>query len=751
VENKIIFHANIDDDPNDFTRLQDFVEGAIDHVVGDAITLNARYTGFNASKSGVTSIEVQPGRLYSAGKVYASGATAWTRDFLTQLPVAGKRVALLVTWGSESDTDVRPRQFLINAETRQAEPQAVPMVHARVANLQVVLGAEAPDPTDPIVDAGYTVIARVVLTATGVDTVTMLEATKLPSIQDHEDRIEDLEEFEVSAGFQIKTLSSDLAALKEANSRGQADQASLGRTLQRLAVLEAKNGVLQNAVDSNANFFLDTVKSKLDDPLSHVKVEEGIRMPNAAEGLSALQIFNPLDSGATIKAGIMFPAYTREAWFTSGGITADTQISSYSQTTFNMIQKTMSRQRIRYGDAFTVCSNSLWWQTGQYDGGSRFYRAGEIYEVESITMIDYPGHNWVRLKQIWIDNYDEPYWEKVTNTISVNGAQIAQTWLQGQNMWLDAVGVCFTRLAAAGTCHVAIVEVSDFGLPNLKAAIATTTILREQMVLGGETTVTLQPTYLQAGKRYALVLTTSADHWVGTVPNFSQGTFFYVLDGAYAQGDAFKDLWFRLHRCRFNQARQVITLQPLQLSGGILAIDLIAGTIVPEGTSLSYEIQVGSSWYNLLDTDNYMLGQGGTIPPLLPFRAVFNGSVDCMPAINLLDSSVSVTRPDVSARHITQTRTLPVPSTQIRVIERYEFFNPTYHTAGVKLRTGATFATEVAPSSTSTYIDPADGSYERTYVFNLGAAVTQFRVQTELATSTNQRVFHVAWQKDYAL
>lgn len=341
----------------------------------------------------------------------------------------------------------------------------------------------------------------------------------------------------------------------------------------------------------------------------------------------------------------------------------------------------------------------------------------------------------------------------MTITKTVTGAQVAETWLQGQNMWLDAVGIWIQRLAEAGSIHVAIVEVSDFGLPDLKRVIAETTLLRADMKLNTETTVPLQPTYLQAGKRYALVLTTAADHWVGTVPGqqFTQGTFFYVLDGAYAQGDAFRDLWMRLYRCKFKQARQVVTLQPLQLSGGILGIDIIAGTIVPQGANLSYEIQVGGKWYNLMEPDTYMLGQGGSIPPLLPLRAVFNGSVDCQAAINLLDSSVLVSRPDVTATHITQTRTLPVASTQIRVIERYEFMDPIYHTAGVNLLTGAGFGTEVSPSSTSTVTDPVDGSTERTYVFNLGASITQYRVKTSLTTSSNQRIFHVAFQKDYAL
>ncbi|MGX9944863.1 hypothetical protein ACTG4Q_20575 [Bradyrhizobium denitrificans] len=751
MENKIIFHANIDDDPTDFTRLQDFAEASLDHVVLDGISDRTKYTGFGTTKSAVTQISVAPGRLYSAGKVYASSSTAWSKDFITQLPVAGKKIAAVVTWGQESDTDVRPRQFLINAETRQAEPQAVPLVHSRVANLNVQIGQEAPDPVAPLVDAGYTTIALVVLTPTGVDTITMVTDNQLPSVQRHEDRIGDLETFEETAGLQIRTLATDIAALKEAGSKGDVDQATMARTLTRLAVLESKNGVVYTAIDSSANFFLDHSKSKLDDPLSHVLVEEGIRMPHAAEGAAALNIFNALDANATIKNGLLFPAYTREAWLQSGSISGELQIAAYSVSSFDMVQKTISRQRIRYGNEFIVCTNSLFWQTGQFDGVSRFFRGGEIYEVENPG--DAWGHSWMRLRQIWIDTYEEAYWDKVTITNTVTGTQIAETWLQGQNMWLDAVGIWFTRLAASGSANLAICEVSDYGLPNIKQCIAQTTLLRENMKLNAETVVPLQPTFLSAGKRYALVVTTAADHWVAVVPGqqFTQGTFFYVLDGAYAQGDAFKDLWMRLYRCKFNQARAVITLNPLQLPGGILAIDLVAGTVVPNGTTLTYEIQVGSVWYNLLDVDKYMLGQGGTIPPLLPLRAVFMGSVDCMPALNLADSSVYVSRPDIYAQHVTQTRTLPAASTQIRVIERYEAFDPVYHTASCKLLTGAGFGTQVSPSSVSTYIDPDDGAYERTYVFNLGAAVTQYRVLTRIDTSTNQRVFHVGWQKDYAL
>jgi len=761
LEKKIIFHDNIDDDPADFTRGFDFIEASLDHVVADGIHSGVKFTGFEVTKSAPTQISVSPGRLYSGGKVHASGDAAWTKDFLTSLPVAGKRIAAIVTWGAESNTDVRERQFLINAETRQAEPQAVPLVQARIANVAAQLGQEAPDPAAPLVDVGYTIIALVTLSTTGVDQIVMVAANQLPSVEGLDARVADLERFDELTGFQLKTLSSDIAGIKALQGRGVTPE-QYSRTLMRMSVLESKLGVSSSAIDSDANFFLDASKSQLDDPLSSVKVQEGMRFPDAAAATSVLQIFNPLDPYAKIASGVLFPAYTREAWLATGAWAGETQIMSFSQASNQMVQKAMSRQRIRYGEEFTVCTNSAWWQSGQYDAltgifklpnGEAFQAGLDLNGLPPVYTGDNFLHTVVRLRQIWTDTVTEPYWDNITTPITVTGAQIAETWLQGQDMWLDAVGLWFSRLAAAGTVHVAVAEVSNFGLPDLSKVIASTTVQRADMALAAETVVALQPTFLRAGQRYALVLTTAADHWVATVngANFTQGTFFYMLDGAYAQGDASRDLWMRLYRAKPKQQRAVINLSPLQLAGGILSIDLTAGAISPAGTSLSYEVQVGSTWYNLNDVSVYVLGQGGVIPPLLPFRAVFNGTDAVMPCLNLGDSLCKVSRPATALRHISKTRTLPASSTQIRVIQRYEYFDPTYHTASVQLRTGAGFGTVTAPSSVSTAIDPVDGAYERTYVFNLGAGVTQFRKDTQLSSSTSQKTCHVAWSKDYAL
>lgn len=769
MENRVNFYEGMDVDPADHNTLQQYAQESLDHVVADAVTTSQRYAGFTVTKTGITSVSVDPGRLYSGGKRYAK-TIATAQDFITSLPLAGKKIVSVVVWGAEQDTGVTPREFLLNEETGASEPKPVAMTKARIANVQFAQGTEAPDPTPPIVDVGYTRIANITLSTTGVDKIEMLVDTQVENLDTIGDRTEGLEAFKAEAGPKISTLSSDLAKLSN-QLRSTASSTMIERVLMRLSVLEFTAKIPANAVDSQADYFLSHEFSDLTHPNSNCKVEEGIRFPDGAADDKQLQIFDPLTPKVKIVNGIMLPAYDRELWLKSGEYQGEVQVASYSYQAYTMVQKTMTRQRTRYGAEFTVCSNSAFWNSGIYDYFTRTFRRGnevfeavEMYSVaDNILNYDAAGnpinHSLLRLRQIWVDNVAEPYWDKVTIDHNVNGAQIAESFLQGQNMWLDAIGLYFTRLANDGNVTINLVEVNSFGLPMLDSTISHTVLTRDKMALYPlETVVPIEPVYLQAGKRYAIVVTTAADHWVATVPgeSFTQGTFFYVLDGAYAQGDGTKDLMFKLYRAKFRQNRTVIELNSLSLAGGLLSIDINADTVSPAGTTVTYEIQPSGSgqWYNLLDVNAYILGQGGSIPVLCGFRAVLNGSVDMMPAVKLTGSSVHISRPATSRTHITATRTLPATSQTIHVIQRFEGWDAVHHTAAVKLRTGSGYNTLVTPTSFTDVagIDEFGQNWiERHYVFALATAVNSYKIQSEGTTDSAQITYHVAWRKDYAL
>ena len=90
-----------------------------------------------------------------------------------------------------------------------------------------------------------------------------------------------------------------------------------------------------------------------------------------------------------------------------------------------------------------------------------------------------------------------------------------------------------------------------------------------------ETPVPIVPTYLKSGRRYAIVLVTTGDHYVAmtnTDNGVVQGTFFVSTDGAFFAGNLVDDMKMRLYYAKFSASRVVVELTPLQLAGGIRVI-----------------------------------------------------------------------------------------------------------------------------------------------------------------------------------
>lgn len=751
MERRVIFHDGQDNDPQDYNNLQAFAQESLDHLVQDGLTADRRYAGFDAVANGAVQLTVQPGRIYSGGKVFAA-KDVFTKDFTTQLPVATKKIVLLVGYGQEVETDVRPREFLINEETGQSEAKPVAMTIARQAVLNTVAGQENADPLPPLIDAGLIVIATIVLSPTGIVSVAMYEETRLDSVDSNSQRLAAVERFNGRIAPKVDSLESDIAALTSGQA-GVVTRETYGRALGRLAVLEARGGIPSSALDSAADFFLDASGMDLAVAGSQVRVEEGIRFADEAQALTQLQIFDPLNPRAKIVGGVMFPAFESERKMALAPASGDVRIAAYSYANHRIVQKTVSRHRIRYGAARTVCTNSAWWQSGRYDAAANIFRVGaETWAVDAGDQARaLQDHQFIRVTQFWQDSWEEPYWDRVTVEEIVPGAQVAETFLQPNDAWVTGVGLTFTQLAADGGIALAIVE-TDRGLPLLDRAVARTTLTRDQLLLNAETVVPVGPVFLTGGKRYAIVVISAADHRLATVQGsvYPQGTFFYVLDGAYQQGDATRDLMFSLHCAKFASARAVVELANLQLAGGITDIDILSPAVIPGSTQLTYEVQIDGRWIPLDRTDGLVLGAGGNLPPNLPLRVVFTGTPDVMPAVTLTGSRAVVSRPRTVFTGTSATRNLPAASTSIRVIARLEYFREADHDFACQLLTGAGFATAVAPSATTDKLTD-DGAVERTFVFNLGAGVTAFRKRFTGATNSPLNTFHVAFTKDYAL
>jgi hypothetical protein len=751
---------------SDLNTLQNYVQAGVDNVVVDALTVGSAYSGFLAAKTGPTEVTLAPGRLYRAGKIYARAAPQ-AFDFLQQLPVAARKIVQIAAWGSEEDTNVDAVAFLNLATSTPANPVWQPRPHAqdraRVANLGAVVGAESPAPTAPVVDAGMLLVAQIVLTPAGVDSVTMIRANEIANLEEVDTRVEDAERWIEAARPKLASIESDLAKL--ANTQQSAVATGLlGRILGRLATVEAKSGIPSNAADSDADLFLDDSKSDADHPLYSAKIEEGLRFADDAAAETPIVLFNPFNTHAMISGGVLFPAYDPELRFSIGPATGEDQVSTYDYRNEQFRQKTIARQRRRFGPSFSgymyAWNGGGWlytfagWQQGSYDKVKKIFTvtSGETFEVE-------PAWSWgdyvysSRVRQFWIDNWQETNWDLIATSYQIAGAACEETFQAAQDMWWNSIDLSFTQIAATGDVTVLLLECTTTGAADPTKVLGRATTPAAALAKAPAKTKFqfAPPVFLAAGKRYAVRVVTPGNHFLATAdgPSFPGGMFFEVRAG-YSLANPQKHIVMDVYGCRFRRPYVELEFSALSLSGGITDIDILTGAVAPASTALTFVVESNGVRIPLDAGGADALNAGGNLPNMLKFYGVFQGTPEMMPAIDIAHSRVRVSRPKTALAHISEPHTLAAPSASIRASMKMLDFDANFHTSTMKLLSGADFATETAPSS---YSDLAldDGSIERTFVWNLGAAIGAYKLKAVGTTTTALKLFVGALRKSWEL
>lgn len=746
MERKVTFRDRQEQQAADHNNLQAFVAETFDDLVFDAIHNGKAFAGFETTATGTTEVTIQPGQLYAAGAMHVARDVT-VKSLFEYLPVATRRKVALVTWATEGDVDVQPRDFLINVDTGETEPQAVSMEHRRVANVGTQPGIESPDPSPPVLSEVLLPFAIVTLTTTGIESIEMVVSNRLPRLRDMHASVKTLISWKDATEPRITTIASDITALAS-RIGGTTTQRDLFRVYADVARLKELADLPDDYADYAADRFLTKDETDVANVNLLAKVEEGVRFADANAGLSELNVFSTLDPNQVISGGVLLPKHGHVTRLNIDGYVGEVSVSQYGYQTFDVVERMMSRRRIRYGTTYTVCTNNAWWRSGTYDPASHIFRHinGETFEI--LDNPDTHGGNvhYIRFRQFWYDVYEEPYWDYVVNDHTITGAQVAQSVLNSQDGWLTKVGFYLTRRAGSGNLNLTICE-TVAGAPDLSKAVMHMTVPYEQLKLfPQQTLVSIPPTFLKAGSRYAVVITTNADHWLAMASgnSYAQGTFFYSTDGAFYQGDLTRDLMLELQFARFNAPRVEIALQPLQLDGGIAAIDILADTIVPGATELRYEVQVGGAWVPLSEVDTRALI---TLPPLLPLRAIFLGTSDIMPGLKLVGSQVLVSRPRTTFKHISTARILPAPTSTVRLQLRLESWSQANHACTANLKVGVGFATTEAPDVTETVIVD-DYAIIKTFTFNLAAPVSTFKIEIDGSTTSALDVFHVGERVD---
>ena len=707
-------------DPN---NAQDYIAQTFKDLVADGLSDGMHYAGLGTSQQSATEILVAAGRLYDEGSVYVLDASQ-VKDLFAHLPLAQKRIVAVAVWGSQIETDVEPRDFLVDLTEGTTEPQAVAMTRLNLLTVDIIPGAESADPQAPSAGTALAV-AYVTLGTTGVESIEMLTANQLPQGLDLSSRLGTVETWKDGAEPRITSIATDLAALG-AKTAGLASHQTLVNLASDIADLREHLSLPDSYSAWAADRYIDDSESDDTQPGYSCVVDHGLRYGHAGESTAPLALLNPVDPNVYRSANdLVLPAFEHEQRIRTTGYAGSVLINAYPAYAWEWTPYGWSPWRYHYGWAWNPYMpwwNSWYW--GAYGYTWQFYLGAPYWYHHPVLPFVPAGA-----------------------PVTGNGSMVAQTFLVSNALWLSKLGLWFTAAGATGDVTAIIAE-TVAGVPDLTKALSVTTLAVGDLVpYPLETELVIEPVYLEPGKRYALVLISQGAHQLAVVSGdrYTQGTLFYGSDGAYLQGDLTKDLMFALYGARFDNPRIEVPLQSVSLAGGLTDIDLEAEQIVPEGMELSYEIQVNGKWRPLAEEVDLL---SATQPDLVPLRAVFVGTSDMAAGVRLNASGLKASRPASSFTHFSAERTLPSASEDIEVRLLIAGWDAGDHTLTVTLEDGAS-------TYTSQGLVESDENGARRFVHSftpeVGTGITTYRIKIVGTRAAGTVPFAITERTDIAI
>ena len=335
MESTVTFRDRQELQSADLNNAQDFARASIDHVVKDAIEGGKGYVGFVATKTAATEVTLTEGRLYAGGAVYARPDNV-VLDLFNLMPLVTRKRVALVAWGQSVDTDVQPRDFLIDAQLGTTEPQSVAMENNRHCEVSTVAGTEGPDPSYPATDANVTVIAYIVLDTTGIVSIEQWAATHLPNLRLVADRVTSLELWRGQISGQVDTLRTDLSALAD-RMKLVALKSDLADVTGRLDDLRKKVYEPAAYIYYGTDHFLSNIGTNEAHAAYDAVISEGIRFPNAGSAVGALALLNPNNVYVTQVSDFVLPKYAAAIRMDLTGYSSETRMSQYTYETTEVV------------------------------------------------------------------------------------------------------------------------------------------------------------------------------------------------------------------------------------------------------------------------------------------------------------------------------------------------------------------------------------------------------------------------------
>jgi hypothetical protein len=720
----------------DLNDLQAFAQEGIEALFADGVGAGKYYSGLEVTQLNPTEVRVAPGRYWTGGQCFARlenlqiGIQADTIPLLQYLPSEYERAIALCVYGDTRDTNVEPRDFLIDLVTQETEPAPVPINRVQLALVGLYPGTEAPQPQLPIIPAGVLHFCTVWLQPTGISRIEMVAANRVPSTSGAYFDLDEFLRWKSSIEALLESLRSELAALYELikNFSPLAQLRLMGLDIARLK--EWAN--LPDTFSAyGSDWFLDAEESDTARAGYDARVSNGLLFPVAASATLPIALLSANDSSVRVSNGLVLPAHTNRRRFATTGYAGRDIGLTVEQQSFEVREFEISTFVHNYGWSYN--QYGAWWSEN-YNQGKDFTQGTALNIHNAGDKLTF-AYDWVLQ---WNNHWTlQPVRQQylAPSTITVVGAMVAQTFMSPASMWLTAVDLHFTKIDSSGAVTLVICRVSETGEPLLGQALSQTTLNHNQLKLHSQATqFAMPPAFLYSGQRYALCVISQGAHRLATVAGkeFTEGTLFTSTSGSFFEGDLTQDLLFSLYSASFSAARTVVALQPLSLSGGFSDLVIDAPAFIPQGTDLSYEIQVNGVWHPLAEPTYYLQN----LPDNVPLRAVFLGTTDVQPAVRLQADAVLVSRAKTSLTHFSTVRTLASESGNITVKVKTHKFNltPGQTQHDLSARLALLNDTELAPVVSSMTPEP-DGSAIHTFEFSPSPAITEYRVKLTASRS----------------
>jgi hypothetical protein len=354
----------------------------------------------------------------------------------------------------------------------------------------------------------------------------------------------------------------------------------------------------------------------------------------------------------------------------------------------------------------------------------------------------------------YVDYYNEPYWDAVYSTGSHSGSCFSQVFLNESNGWMTHLRLLPRDIGPSGDVQIHIVEVDNHLRPDHQRVMSHVTVSAASLrndAFG--TLIAITPCYLKGGTNYAVIVHTPGNHSFYCVAatefveyGLVDGHFWYFdTTGVWILAPVQQRLFMQVFMAKFISNRYEVQMQPASLSGGISDIRITSAVHAPDGTSFHWEVQNGGVWQPLAADSPTALA---TNPALVPVRAVFTGTSDVMPAIDLTQAELDVSMVSTGYTHWSQPRTLLSNTTSVKVLYDIEGWDAAHHSLDCRLEIGG--VTSGTAGTITSVPDPQNPTtLQVTFAFTVSSTNT-YAIKSIATKTSGSQAFNVKARWDSA-